>query len=268
MDMTKFRDTDDQGFIAVAGELRRWSKELDKALDEPHTLTPSAANRDVPLPGPPLNQTMASGTSESTQNTSPGEKEEHPSQATPMYIAVRGDDEQTVELLLKAGVSPNQPCYATMPPLCVAGQTGNVKIANLLLDSGAEINAWREKPLFAAATKGHIELVKILLERGAHPDAIKPDRWTALHTAMVAYHPEIAELLINAGADVNAISITGATPLMIAAERGYTQLVSMLLKKGAKTEPVNPEGFTALMIAMLEKHEAMVRELIKFGAQK
>lgn len=28
MDMTKFEDVNDPGFIAVAGELRRWSKEL------------------------------------------------------------------------------------------------------------------------------------------------------------------------------------------------------------------------------------------------
>jgi hypothetical protein len=36
---------------------------------------------------------MASGTLESTQNTSPDEEKEHPSQITPMYIAVRGDDD-------------------------------------------------------------------------------------------------------------------------------------------------------------------------------
>jgi hypothetical protein len=33
MDMTKFEDVEDPGFIAVAGELRRWVKELIRAGD-------------------------------------------------------------------------------------------------------------------------------------------------------------------------------------------------------------------------------------------
>jgi uncharacterized protein len=268
MDMTKFKDADDSGFIAVAGEIRRWSKELAKAVGNPHTSIPdSTASRDVPLSSPSLNQIVASATLESTPNTSPDERKDDASQITPMAIAIQRDDEQTVEMLLNAGVPPDQPCYGAMPPLCIVGVTGNVKIAKLLLDSGAEIDAWKEKPLFAAATKGHLELVKFLLERGAHPDAAKPDRWTALHTALVTRHPEIAEVLINAGADVNSISIIGATPLMIAADGGFTRLVSILLEKGAKTEPVNPQGFTALKLAMLGMHQDMAWELIKAGAK-
>jgi hypothetical protein len=35
MDMTKFEGVDDPGFIAVAGELRRWTKELLKVRSRP-----------------------------------------------------------------------------------------------------------------------------------------------------------------------------------------------------------------------------------------
>jgi hypothetical protein len=31
MDMTKFEDVDDPGFLAVAGELRRWCRELSSS---------------------------------------------------------------------------------------------------------------------------------------------------------------------------------------------------------------------------------------------
>lgn len=37
MDMTKFGDMNDPGFIAVAGELRRWSKELAQSKAPPST---------------------------------------------------------------------------------------------------------------------------------------------------------------------------------------------------------------------------------------
>jgi ankyrin repeat protein len=215
-----------------------------------------------------ISQALSSQTSEPIKDTSGDKTYEHPSQTTPMYLAVRGDDEGMVELLLNAGITADEPCYGTMPPLCVVGQTGNLNIAKLLINSGADVNAWKEKPLFAAATKGHTELAKLLLASGANPDAPKPNSWTALHNAMATCHPEIAKLLINAGADVNATSITGATPLMIAAERGYTELVIMLLSKGAKTDPMNPEGFTALKIALAKKQEDMARILINAGAKR
>jgi hypothetical protein len=35
MGMTKFEDVNDPGFVAVAGELRRWSKELAQSLGPP-----------------------------------------------------------------------------------------------------------------------------------------------------------------------------------------------------------------------------------------
>lgn len=31
MDMTKFEDVDDPGFLAIAGELRRWCRELSSS---------------------------------------------------------------------------------------------------------------------------------------------------------------------------------------------------------------------------------------------
>lgn len=37
MDMTKFEDVNDPGFTAVAGELRRWSKELAQSEGPPST---------------------------------------------------------------------------------------------------------------------------------------------------------------------------------------------------------------------------------------
>jgi ankyrin repeat protein len=179
MDMTKFEDLDDPGFIAVAGEIRRWIRALGQPkanLSSP----PRSLSQSIPSPfSPPISQAMSSETSKRTEDTNPGQTYEHPSQITAMYIAVRGSDEETVESLLDAGISANEPCHGTMPPLCVVGHTGNLKIAKLLIDSGADVNAWKEKPLFVAATNGHTELVNLLLASGANPDAPKPDSWTA-----------------------------------------------------------------------------------------
>ena len=46
MDMTKFEDGNDPGFKAVAGELRRWVRELDQSRisDSGKTASANAAN--------------------------------------------------------------------------------------------------------------------------------------------------------------------------------------------------------------------------------
>lgn len=239
MDMTKFNSLDDPGFKAVVGEIRRWTRELGQVSVTPSSLPHSVSQPILNPSHPPVGQVMSSETSNPSEDTNLDWPFEHPNQITPMYLAVREGNQEMVKLLLNAGISANEPCYGTMPPLCVIGQTGDLEIAKLLIDSGADVNAWKEKPLFSAATKGHIELVKLLLANGANPDASKPDSWTALHTAMVTYHPEIADILINAGANVNATSITGATPLMIAIKRGYT-VSHNAARKGRENGPRKP----------------------------
>ena len=51
MDMTKFEDGDDSGFNAVAGELRRWVKQLiapsDARIPEATVLQPQQADPGV-----------------------------------------------------------------------------------------------------------------------------------------------------------------------------------------------------------------------------
>ena len=47
MDMTKFEDRNDPGFKAVAGELRRWVKELDQSKISDSGETASAGATDA-----------------------------------------------------------------------------------------------------------------------------------------------------------------------------------------------------------------------------
>lgn len=44
MDMTKFASVDDPGFLAVCGELRRWIKQLGKAVTPDGNLVPRSGN--------------------------------------------------------------------------------------------------------------------------------------------------------------------------------------------------------------------------------
>jgi ankyrin repeat protein len=193
-------------------------------------------------------------------------KEEYPSQTTLMYIVIADNDEQTVKLLLSAGVSLDQPCNSAMPLLCVVGQTGNMKIAKLLLDSSAEINAWMEKPLFAAATKGLMGLVKFLLERSAIPDAAKPDQDSTSHSN--GHNP--SRDYGNTHWYWCRRKRNEYHRRDFANDSSWDGMHSDSLNatwKGCENRSCEPEGFMALKIAQRRKHKAIIRELVTAGAK-
>lgn len=95
-----------------------------------------------------------------------------------------------------------------------------LKIARLLLDKGADVNAGTQvgyffdcTPLMGAATSGSVELARLLLDKGALINAASSsgafEGQTALHGAAEAGHPEVVKLLLVHKADVNALTGKG-----------------------------------------------------------
>ncbi len=90
---------------------------------------------------------------------------------------------------------------AKASPLGRAAARGNVEIATLLLDSGADPNLTEKKfacggALFNASCLGHLDVVKLLLERGADPNGPCESSGTS---ADHAANDEIYQLLIKHG---------------------------------------------------------------------
>ena len=80
-------------------------------------------------------------------------------------------DYTQIQLLLDGGVSPNTPSPSKWTPLHTAGGRGDTKVAQLLLDRGAELQAKDSfasaTPLHCAAEDGQYGCTKLFLERGA-----------------------------------------------------------------------------------------------------
>jgi len=75
----------------------------------------------------------------------------------------------------------------------------------LLLDKGADVNAWswdsmEQTALMEASDQGHLESVKFLLQKGASVHFKNKNGWTALKLAGKEGHTEIVELLKAHGA--------------------------------------------------------------------
>ncbi|HEX8844826.1 MAG TPA: ankyrin repeat domain-containing protein [Pyrinomonadaceae bacterium] len=156
-------------------------------------------------------------------------------------------------------------------PLLKAIKRNRTEEALALLKQGADINLknkLQETPLICAAYAGNIAVAKVLVESGAEVNAQSiPARYSALLWAALNGHAEIVRLLIKAGADVNVQDWEANTPLMRAAQSGHREVVEDLIAAGADKNARNKEGKTALTIAILFKRVDVARTLIKAGAE-
>jgi ankyrin repeat protein len=121
------------------------------------------------------------------------------------------------------------------PSLLEASKKGDIEAVKQHLAAGTDVNAWDDSgwtPLIHAAEGGHKEIVELLIASGADLNAhIHLAGSTPLHYAALFGQKEIAELLIAKGADVNAKDDNGGTPLDFAND----ETPDLLRKHGGKT---------------------------------
>jgi len=165
---------------------------------------------------------------------------------TPMLFepTIRGDEEM-LKALLKHGADPNTKTEGlTLLQHAIMG--GGDEALKLLISAGADVNQGSSKglmPLHLAAASGNETAVEILINSGAYLEAVSylPNHasgYTWLTPLLFAAHDKevkAAEILINAGANVNHQTKFGATALHLAAARGDEEMVKLLLSAGARS---------------------------------
>lgn len=118
-------------------------------------------------------------------------------------------------------------------------------------------------PLHLAAFFGHPEAAGLLLERGAEVDAFGRG-WmtgTALHSAVSRMRTEVVRLLLAAGANPNVRQSHGWTPLHGAAHNGDLTSVDALLDAGADPAARNDEGRSVLELAEEAGHAETIERI-------
>ncbi len=164
-------------------------------------------------------------------------------------------------------------------PLHWAAHLGNVKLVELLLSHGANIEAKSnvlETPFLLAAKKGHINIINILHEKGANTNAINLDGETALILATKKRHLSAMKRLIDLGIDSKHLAVpkrhgasltgSGWSALHWAAYSEIVDAIHLLIEKGVDPNIMTAEKETPLHEAVFAKKIKSIEALMNKGA--
>jgi ankyrin repeat protein len=120
-----------------------------------------------------------------------------------------------------------------------AAFSGDAAVTELLLDSGAEIdararNAFFNTPLQVALLPGNQATAKLLLERGADPLVRAERGFAPIHEAAFLGRRDLVDLLLENGADIDSRANDGRNAVSEALRGGHPELADYLRSKGAK----------------------------------
>ncbi|MBC8873184.1 MAG: ankyrin repeat domain-containing protein [Planctomycetes bacterium] len=227
---------------------------------------------------------------------------------SPLHHAVTSLGEENTELvqmLLDAGVDPNQKDQADETPLSRSMKHERNKIVRLLLGHGAAMevenasDAFRaavrrdqlavvesllkshvkvdeplddgRTPLHVAVGHGKIEIAKYLVEQKADVNAVSQDdsgRSVLQGAVGIGGKPDIVALLLERGADPNFVDKHGASVLHTAAGSGSAEVVGALVGAGADIEACAGGGLTPLMEAVRMGNIEAAKSLLEAGADQ
>lgn len=188
-----------------------------------------------------------------------------------LFAAVGQGDAVMLRQLLAAGADPNAPTRwlrvsEPLTPLLVAARSGDPETVRLLLHAGARVDSRDQRgwtPLAWAVHAHHDTVANLLRDAGATEDLAQEGR---LFEAIGRSDAEAARAALAAGADPNATSETGDFPLMLAAGRPNAEIVRALLEHRANVNRKHEYMGTALTAAATKGELEIVRLLVEAGA--
>jgi ankyrin repeat protein len=197
--------------------------------------------------------------------------------------AAEDGDIKVVKQHLAAGMDVNAKRYG-ITPLHQAAYWGNKKIAELLIDKDADVNATNndnETPLDWAVMGGEKSIANLIRKHGGKTRKeleaaelgvlveVLPD--ISIHQAAGAAgrkgNIEAVKQHLAAGTDVDARDKQDKTPLQHAAFHGHKEIVELLIAKGADVNAKDNTGMTPLhWVAVIGGKNEIVELLILNGA--
>ncbi len=113
-----------------------------------------------------------------------------------------------------------------------ASKRGQLSLVEILVELGADIHCFMDKPLRIASEYDHLKVVKYLVEHGADINEGLMTEYEALIEASRRGHLDIVEYLIEQGANIHA---RNDKAFRLASNLGHLSVVEYLVEQGANT---------------------------------
>ena len=183
------------------------------------------------------------------------------------------DDPAAMQAILKRGFDVNARHGQQNTMLMYAVAQGNLKVAKVLVDAGADVEARNEvghTALRSVVWTGEkpVEGTKFLIDAGADVNALDDGNWSPLIQAsydMDGNAVPMGKLLLAAGADPKVVNNEGNTALNVVASRGHVELVPLLLKAGADGNALGGDGESPLYAAVDDGNIELLKALLAGG---
>jgi ankyrin repeat protein len=191
-------------------------------------------------------------------------------QATPLLYAAMRLQSDAVRLLVARGADVELGNdYGRTPLLYVTREGGDIPMARLLLELGANVDA-RDRsgdtPLSLAAWRGFRALVELYLDQGAEVPREGNQANALLASAVERGLSRLYFTLLAGGLAIDTGNGPSGSRLQAAAQGGARDIVADLIARGSEVDAVDPFGFTALHYAAVRGRAQVVQELLARGA--
>lgn len=264
-----------------------YDAEVRDEADPPNSSSVDGSDLEIPCSG------SADGHSTDDEGGEDGGFEDSQPSLKRLLLRIAADEDSSIELSLREfldklkseGKFQQADCDAA---LHVAARHGLVDEARELIDAGANVSAPDKKqrqPLHKAFSKGYTELAELLLNSDADIEgeqtksvlnenhkiqATDENGWSALHWASRNGHDEVVQRLL--AADMSNIDAPEEneswTALHIATYYGHIGVVTTLLKSRASLGSRDNDGWTPLMTATKKENSDAMRQLLQFARSK
>jgi uncharacterized protein len=157
-----------------------------------------------------------------------------------LFNAIELNNHSKVSALLDEGADANGKNYMDQTPLMRAVIFGSYECAKVLIERGAKVGAEQiannSTALHdvAAESRGSAKMAQLLIQAGADVNAKTSGGYTPLLVAAGRGKTEVVKVLLEAGADVHATGESGYTALVLAQSRGYLETARLIQKYAGK----------------------------------
>jgi len=198
--------------------------------------------------------------------------------STPLHVASQHRKVKTSRLLLEHGANihvqnkeDQTPQHLLLAMWSYNSPDDDVDTIRFFLERGADVDAVDEYHLtllHVASYHGSVKVARLLLQHGANINARNGEGQTLLHRALVGINDgmwgdsfDAIQLLLENGADIDALDDDHLTPLHLASEYGSVRATRLLLEHGANVHLQNNDGYTPSQVASAKDHDKIVRLL-------